>query len=136
MLKRILILTLVFALIAPSHATTQGATTAEAPTGHTPTGLHDYARWFGSQHAHTNMAKYQVFLPLNNKPASQADLHITTLSGTTAPEYVVIQNTGSGALDMTGGGCSASWGRRRSTSRQVTCWLQAPACGSRVTRAQ
>ena len=43
-----------------------------------------------------------MFLPLIAKPASQADLHITVLSGTTAPEYVVIQNTGSGAQDMTG----------------------------------
>jgi len=31
-----------------------------------------------------------------------SDLRITILSGTTAPEYVVIQNFGAGAQDMTG----------------------------------
>lgn len=48
---------------------------------------------------------YRLLLPLvmsQAAPAPASDLRITTLSGTTTPEYVVIQNFGAGAQDMTG----------------------------------
>ncbi len=43
---------------------------------------------------------YFAYLPLVTVPAS--DLHITTLSGQTTPEYVVLSNTGTGAQNLTG----------------------------------
>jgi len=46
------------------------------------------------------MNLYRVFLPLVAEQTGavlNADLHITALSGTTAPEYVTIQNTGAAA---------------------------------------
>jgi competence protein ComEC len=57
---------------------------------------------------------YLLFLPLavreeiipsptaTNTPLPLPDLHITTLSGTTTPEYVVITNSGTGEQNMTG----------------------------------
>ena len=48
-----------------------------------------------------------VYLPLIMKDATPtppltSDLQITTLSGTSTPEYVIIQNFGTGAQNMTG----------------------------------
>ena len=45
-----------------------------------------------------------VYLPviLKEYPTPPSDLRITVLSGTTTPEYVTIQNVGTGAQDMTG----------------------------------
>jgi competence protein ComEC len=59
-------------------------------------------------------AKYMVFLPFVARegitpnptaihtPVPGPDLYITTLSGSTTPEYVVITNSGTGAQNMTG----------------------------------
>jgi len=50
--------------------------------------------------------RYKVYLPVAMRdypPASPAsDLQIMALSGTTAPEYVTIENSGTGSQDMTG----------------------------------
>ena len=52
----------------------------------------------------TEPTEYKVHLPvmLNNYSALEADLHIIALSGSSAPEYVTIQNTCAGAREMTG----------------------------------
>lgn len=40
--------------------------------------------------------------PTPTTPAASSDLRITTLSGESTPEYVIVQNFGAGAQDMTG----------------------------------
>jgi competence protein ComEC len=68
--------------------------------------------WYDPLHADLPLSvsadcdRFKVYLPNIQKPVPPpippSELHITASSGTTAPEYVVIQNTGSGAQDMTG----------------------------------
>jgi hypothetical protein len=61
----------------------------------------------GTNYTNSCNLNYYVYLPLIMKqeeipPILVADLKITALSGTTTPEYVIIQNVGTGGLYMTG----------------------------------
>lgn len=113
-------LCLIVALLA---ATWPQARTAAQPVFirspyHTPTGLQDYERWYDPAHADAPLQigdelTNTVHLPYISKPVPPtptptsspmppSNLQITVLSGTTNPEYVTIQNSGSGGQDMTG----------------------------------
>jgi len=60
----------------------------------------------GANYTNSCEIVYSVYLPLIMKqgatPPPAADLKITTLSGTTTPEYVIIGNVGTAAQDLTG----------------------------------
>jgi competence protein ComEC len=60
----------------------------------------------GASYSVNSECNYKIFLPLVVKqdatPPVTADLHITTLSGTTTPEYVIIENVGTGPQDLAG----------------------------------